>query len=141
MASTQKQISVIYFEIQGSWFAVPLENVEGVASIPEIVAVPGNASRVFVGVAYILGQIMSVVDCAPLFNLGNSDRKSQCLIVQLDKEYYGIMVHHVGKIVSDPPLKKIAQPETGIAQTSFEHNDKKIILLDIHELIGRHVCN
>ena len=92
--------TLLTFQVGERWFAVPLATVEGTGSLPSVTAIPGNASRVFLGLSYVLGQIMSVIDIAPLFNLGSRLSAKDLLILKYEGYYYAIIVSVVGEILT-----------------------------------------
>ncbi len=141
MGSIRQKMSAVCFEVQGDWFAISLGMIEGVAALPEIIAVPGNQSRIFVGLAYVLGQIVSVVDIAPLFNLGTARDANELLILQVASEYYALRVRTVGGIVSNAKLTAIKKTLNESARATLWYGKKKAKLIDVETLVKKYVCS
>ena len=141
MGTIKKKYSLICCEVNGSRFAVSLDMIEGVAQLPDVVAVPTNTSRVFRGVAYILGQLMSVVDIAPLFNLGTATSARQVLILQIEGEFYALAVDTIGDIVSVPELTKYQHALSPAAPHYIEVKKNKIPVLESMIVMQRFVCS
>lgn len=141
MGSLKQRSSFLCFEVSGKRCALPLAMVEGVASLPEIVAIPGLNSRVVAGLGYILGQIMTVVDIAPLCNLGRTEHARDVLVVQWQGEYYALKINAVGSVVSGPRLQKSKHPISEVAEFSFKDRDENVTVLDGAGLIQRYICS
>ena len=140
MASRRKKIKYLSFQVGTSWFALPIASIEGVAPSAEMVAIPGNASRVSLGIVYVLGQLMTVVDIAPLFNLGSLRDAQQFLVFQRGRDYYAVRVTAVGDIIDGSQAREVRKSAVSCAQRSVTHRKRTIRLLDHELLIRDYVC-
>ncbi|OGY91382.1 MAG: hypothetical protein A3B30_02545 [Candidatus Komeilibacteria bacterium RIFCSPLOWO2_01_FULL_52_15] len=109
--------------------------VEGVAALPEIVAVPGTNSRIMLGLAYIVGQIMTVVDIAPLFNRGATEHARQVLIVQADGEYYAIKADSVGSVITTASFSEKPSTHDEYSAGVLMIKDRSGIILNVPKLV------
>jgi len=142
MAPKHHQATLLSFEIKGSWFAVPLSMVEGVAPLHEIVSIPKNTSRVLLGLTYTLGQLMAAVDIAPLVNLGKTGDVSDALVLLFNNEYYAIKISQVGSIISRPKLKRTRETYHGLVISGLEQGKREIKIISVPELVNKHtLCN
>ncbi|OGY90706.1 MAG: hypothetical protein A3B31_02580 [Candidatus Komeilibacteria bacterium RIFCSPLOWO2_01_FULL_53_11] len=133
--------TLLTFQVGERWFAVPLATVEGTGSLPSVTAIPGNASRVFLGLSYVLGQIMSVIDIAPLFNLGSRLSAKDLLILKYEGYYYAIIVSVVGEILTRPAVRPVRTVQSDAVLGVNVQKKRRIIVLDVPGLITRHVCS
>ena len=133
--------TLLTFQVGERWFAIPLATVEGTGSLSSVTALPGNTSRVFLGLSYVLGQLMSVVDIAPLFNLGSRLSAKDLLILKYEGYYYAIIVSVVGEILTRPTIRAVRAMQGDAVLGVSVQKKRRIIVLDVPGLITRHVCN
>lgn len=140
MGRIQTKESLITFELSGEWFALPLNIVEGVARLPEVIAVPGNVSRVLCGIAYILGQIMGVIDCLPILNKKPLGQVKDVLVIRINEHYYALKVSQVGSIVTRPALISTKKSTVQFMKSSFIQEKRTVTVLNV-ETLSEQLCN
>lgn len=141
MGRIKSKYSVLTFQTQDQWFGIRLDLVEGVATFPELVAVPGNNSDVYLGLSYVLGQIMPVIDVATIFKLKKLSRVKDVIVLRFNHEYYAIEVSNIGDIISRPMVKKSAKTFKGLATTYAAEKNRKTIIINIEDLLEQYVCS
>ena len=133
--------TLLTFQVGERWFAVPLATVEGTGSLPSITALPGNTSRVFLGLSYVLGQLMSVVDIAPLFNLGSRLPAKDLLILKHEGYYYALIVSVIGEILTRPIVRPVRTMQNDAVLGATVQKKRRVLVLDVPALITRRVCS
>ncbi|MBI4090466.1 MAG: chemotaxis protein CheW [Candidatus Komeilibacteria bacterium] len=135
-----KDRPVFAFTVKQGAYALPLDSMEGVTPASQVVPVPGNRSRVFVGIAYLQGQLVSIIDVAPLDNKGSSSDAKDIVMFRWNKEYYGILAHETIGVIAKPHVKRSSTPKTGLWQQECVYRKRSIALVDVQKLITEHVC-
>lgn len=128
------------FSVKQDAFALPLDIMEGVAPVSQVVPVPGNRSRVFIGIAYLQGQLVSIIDIAPLENKGSSSDAKDVVMFRWNKDYYGIFAHETIGVIAKPQLKRRSTSKTELWQQECEYRKRSVALMDVEKLITEHVC-
>lgn len=141
MKTRRNTSSILPFEVSGRLLAIPIRAVEGVAKLPEIVSLPGNTSRVRLGISYILGKIMVVIDLAPLVNSGNSSRAREVVVIFFEGGYYAFLADSVRGIISPSAIQRPAKNFGGVIEGIATHEKQKFFILSPQVVIHYHVCN
>jgi chemotaxis signal transduction protein len=140
MASVKKSITLLPFTIQDRWYALPVEQVEGVTPLSPITSIPGNKSRVLLGLGYMLGQLMTVVDSGPSMNLGISRNARQAIITKHAGAYYALIAGQVGQLIVNPKVVAFKRPLVSFTTEYTDYQKKKITLIDIEKFIEEYLC-
>ncbi len=140
MATIKKITTLLPFTIQDRWYALPVDQVDGVTALAQITTIPGNRSRSVLGLGYMLGQLMTVVDCAPIMNLGVSRNANQAVIVRHEGAYYAIRVEKVGQLIANPRMADFKKPLLACTLRYTDHQKRKITIIDIPKLITTYIC-
>lgn len=128
------------FAVKQGAFALPLDSMEGVVPVTQVVPVPGNRSRVFIGIAYLQGQLVSIIDVAPLENKGSSTDAKDVVMFRWNREYYGIFAHEIIGVIAKPHQKRSGTSKSGLWQQECEYRKRSVVLVDVEKLITEHVC-
>ncbi len=132
----------ILFEVAGTTYAVPSEQVVQIAMLEGVTRVP-NAPLFVDGVAYVRGRVVPVVNLRERFGFERRpyDLKSRLLVVELEGRWIGLAAdsaHEFIRLESDdiqpPPegsLSEQARYVTGV----FARRENLILVLDIRRLL------
>lgn len=126
--------TMLPFQINDRWFAVSVSVIEGVGQKPAITLIPGNKSRVLVGLAYLFGELMTAIDLGALLNLGSSRRASQMVIIRSELGYFALLADEVGSLIHRPQVRTYKKPLFACANEYFDHAKKKITVIDTTSL-------
>lgn len=128
------------FSVKQGAYALPLDIMEGVTPMSRIVPVPGNRSRVFMGIAYLQGQLVSIIDLAPLNNKGSSSGAKDVVMFRWNKEYYGICADEIIGIIANPQVKLRSTRTPDLWQQECIYRKRSVVLVNVDKLITQHVC-
>ncbi len=132
--------NILPFTINDRWYALPVDQVEGVTRLSQSTSIPGNRSRALVGLGYMLGQLMTVVDCAPIMNIGVSRGAEQVIITRHQGAYYALLAGQIGQIIASPKLVPYKRPLTSCTQYYVDYQKKKITRIEVARLIEDCLC-
>lgn len=123
----------------GLGFGIPVSYVEGATAAPAVTALPHGQSRVVRGLVYTFGKIAPLIDCAPLMNVKAPPTIAHLIVVLVDGEHYAFAADSLdglktGTLKKHPATIPIPSQRTVILEK------KSIIILDVSEIISRHVC-
>jgi chemotaxis signal transduction protein len=127
------------FTVNGASYAMRLGSVEGITKQSDVVPVPGNKSRSFLGLSYLMGQLVSIIDIAPLMNTGAARKTGDVLLFRYEKEYYGILIDSVIGVLEKPSAKHLREKQA-ISRSYCAHGKIKIYIVDIQKLIVEYIC-
>mgnify|MGYP003392758570 CR=1 FL=1 len=127
------------FRSNDRWYAVAIEAVEGVVATPEVIVIPGNASRVLVGLAYASGQLLTVLDIAPLDNHTRNHQAPQLLIIKVATDYYAVLADEVAPIIA--PSQAPATVRHPLLAAQVHDAQRTIGIIDCQRLVTQHaIC-
>jgi len=140
MGKIRYQFSLLTLNVHNLKFGITLSFVEGVTSLPEVISIPGNRSKVCTGIAYILGQILPVVDISPIINKKFIGSTSEVIVIRDDQDFYAIQISSIGPIISRPKIKKSTKLYQGISSKYVVQGKEKIYIINIESLVNQHIC-
>jgi purine-binding chemotaxis protein CheW len=131
----------VIVEVNGLFYALPLENVSRALRMVAITPVP-DGPRWSPGIIDIAGKTIPVLDLRLRFehhtvSIGLED---QLLIVDNDKLTFALIVDRVVKVIEKAP-GELMPPPAGLAGSrpllgSFRDQETLILALDVHSLLA-----
>jgi len=126
MNRPETSIGVLSFEIAGLWFGIRLNLIEGVSPLGEVVTVPGGTPQAFVGLTFVSLRAMPASKDVVIFKQGN--------------EYFAIKIGRVGSVLSATQTVKEKNEFDEILECVVEEKGMKVHVIEVSQLVQRHVC-
>lgn len=123
-------VSVLLFEIGGEAFGIGVEHTEGVVDCPRITPLP-SAPDGIIGVASVRGRMTLVMDCSRKANPGEEKRR---LILLKGESQLGLLAERVEGVIALDPEKIRKRKGDDKTAAHFQHEDRRIPLLDAARL-------
>jgi len=132
-----KSKKFILINISGKQFAVPLADAQNFLQLKNIVLIPKLNTNIL-GLTYNNGHIITVLATAKLLNLSLSAEDKQCIIVEVDSHYYGLLIRRAGQAME---VKRVlnSQPKKNksLLTKYISINNKKVFILNKNELVDQ----
>ena len=139
MNRPETSIGVLSFEIAGLWFGIRLNLIEGVSPLGEVVTVPGGTPQAFVGLTYLMGHLMVVIDMG-FVSLRAMPASKDVVIFKQGNEYFAIKIGRVGSVLSATQTVKEKNEFDEILECVVEEKGMKVHVIEVSQLVRRHVC-
>ncbi|MEZ4451041.1 MAG: chemotaxis protein CheW [Nannocystaceae bacterium] len=132
----------VAFKVGAETYGLPIAEIEEITKIFPTTFVPRTADFLL-GIGNVRGRIIPVVELSRRLGLGSPGygRSARVLIVTLDDEPYGLLVHEVLEVVRIPPEAMEERPG-GISGRRADyirglgrHRGEIIILLNLAEVL------
>ncbi|MCC6037168.1 MAG: chemotaxis protein CheW [Armatimonadetes bacterium] len=137
----KQERNIVVFRLNGTPFALDIQNVQEIVQQSDIVSVPG-APPFILGIVNLRGRIMAVVDTKRLLGIGEtSTDKVLVMVAQIDERLVGFTVdevEQVARIASDavePVSNLISSEETRKIEGVLRLGGKLVLLLDANRLL------
>jgi purine-binding chemotaxis protein CheW len=137
----KQERNIVVFRLNGTPFALDIQNVQEIVQQSDIVSVPG-APPFILGIVNLRGRIMAVVDTKRLLGIGEtSTDKVLVMVAQIDEHLVGFTVdevEQVARIASDavePVSNLISSEETRKIEGVLRLGGKLVLLLDANRLL------
>lgn len=122
-------------------YAIPISYAQEIIRVPKLTKIPSTPEFVE-GVFNLRGKVIPVVDLKKRFELGQSERNSDCRLLILDLEGMGlgIIVDDVSEVlkIDQETIQSISDEITGISKNSIQGisliGQRIIIILDAEKL-------
>ncbi|MBF0360928.1 MAG: chemotaxis protein CheW [Oligoflexia bacterium] len=146
MSKNSKILQLVEFVLHGNSYALPIQNVQEIIKLIEIVNVP-KAPTFVEGVINLRDKIVPVIDLKKRFSLkaksidnstmsSNTDNSSRIIISDISNYTVGLIVDHVHQVidVDESSFEKKPDITTSIDQDFIagmvKHKNKIIIILN-----------
>jgi purine-binding chemotaxis protein CheW len=137
----KQERNIVVFRLNGTPFALDIQNVQEIVQQSDIVSVPG-APPFILGIVNLRGRIMAVVDTKRLLGIGEtSTDKVLVMVAQIDEHLVGFTVdevEQVARIASDavePVSNLISSEEARKIEGVLRLGGKLVLLLDANRLL------
>jgi len=137
----KQERNIVVFRLNGTPFALDIQNVQEIVQQSGIVSVPG-APPFILGIVNLRGRIMAVVDTKRLLGIGEtSTDKVLVMVAQIDEHLVGFTVdevEQVARIASDavePVSNLISSEEARKIEGVLRLGGKLVLLLDANRLL------
>jgi purine-binding chemotaxis protein CheW len=120
----KQERNIVVFRLNGTLFALDIQNVQEIVQQSDIVSVPG-APPFILGIVNLRGRIMAVVDTKRLLGIGKtSTDKVLVMVAQIGEHLVGFTVdevEQVTRVASDSiePVSDLVSPEKRGALKAF----------------------
>jgi purine-binding chemotaxis protein CheW len=137
----KQERNIVVFRLNGTPFALDIQNVQEIVQQSDIVSVPG-APPFILGIVNLRGRIMAVVDTKRLLGIGEtSTDKVLVMVAQIDEHLVGFTVdevEQVARIASDavePVSNLISSEKARKIEGVLRLGGKLVLLLDANRLL------
>ncbi len=140
---SEDEFQVVSFDIGAEEFAVGILEVQEIIRMVEITQVP-KAPHYVVGVINLRGKVIPIMDLRLRFGLPTAERTKETRIVVVDiaRIILGLIVDSVSEVLRIPSSEVEPPPSGSQAGSEFHKgvgkvDDRLLILLDLHRLVGK----
>lgn len=122
-------LSVLVFDLGGERYGIDVMLVRGLRDLPHLTPVPGSP-RFYTGVVNLRGQIVTVMDLRPFFDMTVNDAQSpaELVVVKSGRLELALLAHHIHGVKAIPQAD-IAS--TGEIRYTRGVTADRLVLLDI----------
>lgn len=137
----ERERHIVVFRLNGTLFAMDIQNVQEIVKQSDIVSVPGAPSFIL-GIVNLRGRIMAVVDTKRLLGIGETPAdKVLVMVAQIGEHLVGFTVdevEQVTRITEDmiEPVNDLVSPEEARRlEGVLKLGGKLVLLLDANRLL------
>ena len=143
MQLTSQSGSFILFDLAGTTYAVPSQDVQHMEMVENVTPVP-NAPPFLEGVVFSRGQVIPAVNLRSRFGFPRQEHtsRSRLMVVQTGERRVGLIVDAAREFRNIPP-EAIRPPNEAISGLSGNYlsaiaivNERLILILDIKEVLN-----
>jgi purine-binding chemotaxis protein CheW len=123
---------VLTFDLGGERYGVDVMLVRGLRDLPHVTHVPGSP-RFYTGVVNLRGQIITVMDLRPFFDMpvNDSEPPSELVVVKSGRLELALLAHHIHGVQSIPQADVVSAGEIRYTRGVTAN---RLVLLDIAAL-------
>ena len=132
-----KSKKFVLINISGKQFAMPLADAQNFLQLKKIVPIPKLNTNIL-GLTYNNGHIVTVLATAKILNLSLSAEDKQCVIVEVDSHYYGLLIRRAGQVIEvKRVLNSQSKKSKSLLTKYISINNKKVFILNKNELVDQ----
>ncbi len=140
----EKQLSLVMFEVQGEFYAVPIDQVKEVVATPTITPIPQSPAYIL-GVGNIRGNVLALIDLTQrIFTETGTDESVRYTMVLNSTEYMaGFLISTVPKALkvkesqintSTSVIQNLGKEDQFIAGV-IKTEDRIVILVNLSDML------